>query len=101
MGIIGSLFKIVFGLSLPCILVGKLINGTAAGILMFLYGKALNETIPNHLLPTYSNFSFFFVLFGILVNGWTSFILPADDSPKADLMKDNSWKIKYGWTIIT
>lgn len=100
MAIVGSLFKISFGLSLPCILMGRLINGIATGILLLLYGKALNETIPNSLLPTYSIFSFTFTLLGMVSNGWISYLLPNDDEPKSELMIDNSWKIQYGWTII-
>ena len=101
MAIMGSCLKIGFDLSLNHILIGRLMNGLAVGILYFLYGKAVNETIPNHLLPTYSLFSVTLLFTGYLASGWISFILPTDDLPKEQLLKDKSWKIVYGWTILT
>ena len=100
MAILGSAFKIAFDVSFKHILLGRLINGLGTGILYFLYGKSLNETIPNHLLPTYSIFTFTLILSGFLGTGWISYILPEHDAPLEERLKDKSWKIVYGWTII-
>ena len=81
MAIVGSLLKVTFGFSFQCILLGKGINGFSTGVMYFLYGKCLNETIPNHLLATYSIFPFLISLLGVLAEGWVGYILPATDTP--------------------
>ena len=98
--IIGICFKIAFGLSFECILIGRFLNGLGTGTLYFLYGKALNETIPNHLLPTYSTITSIMKVTGYMATGWVSHVLPSYDSPKEEILVDMSWKIVYGWTII-
>ena len=95
--VIGTALKM--HLNFVSIVLGKFLHGFGAAILEFLMGKAVNETVPNHLIKQYAIFPNIFLHFGYLIIGFISFLLPERDQLAA-LAVDNNWRIIYGYNFV-
>ena len=99
--IFGTILQVAFGVEyFELICLGKFIQGFAKTLPWFIYGKCINETIPNHLLSKYTLFNNGFCWFGVVVAGWISMVLP---DPAADwevMRQDNYWKVVYGFKLV-
>lgn len=84
----------------PTLLLGRLLFGTGSGIISFCYGKALNETVPIEFNQNYGLLTNLGFNMGVMVCGFVSLILPANDADDSLMLSDETWRFVYGSTLI-
>ena len=98
---VATLLQVGFGVEYYVIIYcGRFIQGIAGAIPQLIYGKCINETIPNHLLAKYSVWNNGFTWFGLVAAGWVSLLLPSPEAHQDEFKKDNYWKVVYGFKLI-
>ena len=80
MNIIANVIKIISE-NITLMVVGRIIFGLGTGILVFSFGKSLNEYIPQRKLQYYGHTNNIGINMGIMVCGFVSILLPLSDSP--------------------
>lgn len=81
-------------LSLPIILIGRVLFGIAVGINTAIASRYTEETVPFHLYEIYSPFNMIYYTFGVLIAFSLGFIIP-DNKDEQGLMTDSRWRIIY------
>jgi MFS family permease len=87
-------------LSIPAILIGKLVFGVCAGILNTACPKYIDETVPIDLIGFYGTSTNIFVCLGIGAAQFIGSGLPDETDTKA-MEEDEFWRVVYGVPLVS
>jgi predicted MFS family arabinose efflux permease len=87
-------------LSIPTILIGKLVFGVCAGILNTACPKFLDETVPYSLIGLYGTSTNIFLCLGLGAAMFIGAGLP-DETDIKGMEEDEFWRVVYGTPLIS
>ena len=93
--LIGSGITLI--LTIPTILIGRLIYGFAAGVLTVSMQKCMCETVPLSLTSIFGAFTGIYINFAGVICLLLGLTLPSDVS---QYRNDNFWRLIFGFNMI-